>query len=112
MTNNVFRNCLTSRHKFGFAEAVISIYPSVRELHAQRTRYHRGIRIVGNTFETFDVPLLFAVSAEDVSFRGNRIVRNNDYRGWCAGDFLLGETAQVDIAPQLGSSGKTQKGIP
>ena len=69
--NNVFDHALTNLYQF--TEAVISVYPMVRKPAEQREPYHRGIRITGNTFRTHRVPLLFATSAADITFRGNRV---------------------------------------
>lgn len=77
---NVFENNLTSR--FQFTNAIISIYPEVRDLASQKRYYHRNIEISENSFETFDVPLLFAVSAENIRFLNNEIRYNNDFGGW------------------------------
>ena len=104
VTNNVFRNCTTSRHSFGFTEAVVSLYPEVKDLAAQRTRYHRNVRIVGNRFETFDVPLLFAISCSNLVFRGNEIVRNADYAGWGEGDFIVRDSEDVVTEVVVGRS--------
>lgn len=80
IVGNVFRNNLTSR--FQFTEGVISVYPEIKDLAAQKTPYHRNIVVEDNLFETFDVPLLFARSAENIRWRRNRIVGNRDYAGW------------------------------
>jgi hypothetical protein len=77
---NTFRNNLTSR--FQFTEAIISIYPEVPDLAGQKERYHRRVRIEDNTFETFDVPLVFAMSTDGLSFTGNRITYNDRYPAW------------------------------
>ena len=78
VTNNVFRNCLLGP----FAAAVVDVCPVVRNPEAQRVRYHRNLKIVGNVFETFDVPLLSARSVSNLVWRANRIVRNADHRSW------------------------------
>ena len=77
---NRFRDCLTS--VFQYCDALVSIHPEVRDLGAQKRRYHRNILIEDNDIETFDVPLLFALSAENVTWRNNRVVRNDRYRSW------------------------------
>ena len=69
--NNLFDHNLTAHYQF--TEAVISIYPEVRELGRQRERYHRHIIIEGNTFRTHRVPLLYAQSAEDIVWRNNTV---------------------------------------
>lgn len=63
---NTFTDNLTSR--FQFTEALISIYPEVPDLKGQKDFYHRKVRIEDNTIETFDVPLVFAMSTEGLSF--------------------------------------------
>ncbi|MBP3302337.1 MAG: NPCBM/NEW2 domain-containing protein [Opitutales bacterium] len=78
--NNLFINNLTSR--FQFTNAVISIYPEVRDLASQKRFYHRNIDISNNVFHTFDVPLLFAISTEKIKFTDNRIFYNADFKGW------------------------------
>lgn len=78
--NNLFINNLTSR--FQFTNAVISIYPEVRDLASQKRFYHRNIDISNNAFHTFDVPLLFAISTEKIKFTDNRIFYNADFKGW------------------------------
>src|SRR5262249_51447385 len=60
--NNVFRNNLTSR--FQFTEAILSFYPEIPDLKGQTEYYHRKVRIENNTFETPDIPLLFAISTD------------------------------------------------
>ena len=36
---------------------------------------HRNIRIINNTFKTFDYPVLYAKSTQGILFQGNRIER-------------------------------------
>lgn len=92
---NVFENNLTSR--FQFTNAVISVYPEVRNLSAQKKFYHRNIRISDNEFRTFDVPLLFAVSAEKIRFEDNRIYMNEDFRPWKQPVFQFRRCAEIVI---------------
>ncbi len=94
---NVFRDCLTST--FQFCDGVIASWPMVREIEKQRTHYHRNFRIVDNTFETFDVPLLFALSTDDIRFTGNVIRRNDHYRGWGRPPFILKHCDRAQIEP-------------
>jgi len=77
---NVFRDCLTS--VFQFCNGVISSYPMIRERANQKRHYHRNFRIEGNLFETFDVPLLYALSTDDITWRNNTVNRHARYRGW------------------------------
>lgn len=86
---NVFRDNLTSRYQY--TEGVISIFPEVRRLSEQKRAYHRNIVVRRNRFETFDVPLLYAQSAEGVHFDDNEIVYDlkSKYRGWGRKPFRL-----------------------
>ena len=59
--------------------AVISIAPLVGNLTAQRQSYHGSIRIVGNRFDVFDAPVVFARSVEQLLFRDNVIHTNTEY---------------------------------
>lgn len=93
---NLFRDNLTSR--FQFTEAILSIYPEVPDLKGQTAYYHRNVRIEGNTFETFDVPLLYAISTSGIAFRNNRISYNNHFPAWKKKPFILRRCEKVDIA--------------
>lgn len=77
ITNNQFINALTNM--FQFTNAVISIYPEIPDLKAQQTYFHSGITITGNTFNTFDTPLLYAKSVDGLIFLDNTILHNNDF---------------------------------
>lgn len=96
ISGNRFLNNLTS--SFQFTEAVIALYPEVRNLWEQKQYYHRNVRIFDNEFSTFDVPLLFAISSENLSFTGNRIRYNNDYRGWNKKPFIFRRCKTIDIS--------------
>lgn len=71
IVNNLFDHNLIQRYQF--TEGIISIYPMVREPAEQKARYHRNIVIEGNTFLTHRVPLIYAISAEGIIFRNNRV---------------------------------------
>jgi hypothetical protein len=77
---NRFRDCLTSR--FQYCDALVSIHPEVKDLAAQKRRYHHNVVVEDNEIETFDAPLLFALSAENVVWRRNRVTRHARYQGW------------------------------
>ena len=66
---NTFKDCLTS--KYQFCTAVIAVAPTVEDLADQKTPYHSGIRVIGNTFDCPGAKLYDAVSAEDVVWRDN-----------------------------------------
>ncbi len=69
--NNLFDHNLTCR--FQFTDGIISICPEVKNISAQKKRYHRGIFIEGNTFRTHRVPLLSAISAKGITFSNNKV---------------------------------------
>ena len=85
--NNVFRDCLTSR--FQFCDGILSFYPMVKDLAAQKKCYHRNIVVENNVFETFDVPLVHAISTENLRFRNNVIRYDDAFKGWGKGPFVL-----------------------
>lgn len=93
---NRFRDCLTS--VFQYCDALISMHPEVKDLRAQKRRYHRNVLIDDNEIETFDVPLLYALSAENVTWRNNRVIRNDHYRTWGKEPFAVigGENIVID----------------
>ncbi|MGL5771601.1 MAG: alpha-1,3-galactosidase-related protein [Bacteroidales bacterium] len=99
--DNYFKNALTNM--FQFTNAVISIYPEIPNLKDQKKYFHggskTGILIENNTFETFDEPLLYAKSINGLTFRKNKIVRNNDYPAfhWNKKPFLLERAIHVKI---------------
>lgn len=81
ITGNTFVNALTSMYQF--TNAVISIYPEIPDLEGQKQYFHGGkpgaITVTGNTFETFDFPILYAKSVDGLIFKDNRIIRNHEY---------------------------------
>jgi hypothetical protein len=99
--HNRFINALTSQ--FQFTNAVISIYPEIPNLDAQKSLFHGGkkdaIRIEKNVFETFDAPILYAKSVDGLVFRKNEIVKNKDFKPfhWNNSNFLLQRVNNVDI---------------
>ena len=79
---NKFINSLTNM--FQFTEAVISIYPEIPNLKDQQKYFHGGegqpgVVIENNHFETFDRPIVFAKSIDGLTFRGNKVVQNEDF---------------------------------
>ncbi|MCX2477225.1 hypothetical protein OQZ33_23025 [Pedobacter sp. MC2016-05] len=75
--NNKFINSLTSMYQF--TNAIISIYPEIPDLINQKHYFHSGIRILNNTFETFDQPILYAKSVDGLNFSNNRIKTTQAY---------------------------------
>ena len=72
ISGNRFLDCLTSPYQF--CNAVITVSPSVPDLKAQKTPYHRNIRIFGNEFNCPGAKLWDAISVDDVEWRDNRII--------------------------------------
>lgn len=72
--NNEFIDCA---YQGGPGNAVIAINPSNKVVDAKRP-VHFNIRIEGNTFKTFDYPVLYAKSTRGLFFGNNRIIRTND----------------------------------
>ena len=77
---NKFIDNLTS--KYQFTTAIISIYPTVPRLNEQTEAYHRNIKIINNEFDTFDVPLLSAISTDNLLFAHNKIRYNKNFPAW------------------------------
>lgn len=98
---NRFINSLTCM--FQFTNAVISIYPEIPNLNAQKEYFHGGkknaIRIVNNEFESFDHPLLYAKSIDGLLWKGNTIRHNEDYAPfhWNNSSVLLERATNVKI---------------
>lgn len=76
--DNKFVNALTANYQF--TNAVISIYPEIPDLEAQKKFFHSGIVIENNTFEMFDQPIVYAKSTDGLIFRNNTISYNNDFK--------------------------------
>ena len=65
---NVFRDvCILG------GRGVIQIGPNVKDLSAQKARYHRNIRVEGNVFEQAKGPLLYARSVSNLVWRANDV---------------------------------------
>ena len=98
---NRFVNALTCM--FQFTNAVISIYPEIPNLNAQKAYFHGGkknaIRIVNNEFETFDHPLLYAKSVDGLLWKDNTVRHNEDYAPfhWNNSSVLLERASNVKI---------------
>lgn len=67
--NNTFIDCAYSG---GPENAVIALHPSNTVIDANRP-VHRNIRIIGNTFQTFGNPALYAKSTEGLIFQKNKL---------------------------------------
>lgn len=95
--NNRFVNALTANYQF--TNAIISIYPEIPNLEAQQKYFHSNIRIENNVFETFDEPILYAKSVENLIYRNNKIIKNQDFKPfhWNKERFKLERTKNVKI---------------
>ena len=92
---NTFINNLTSRYQF--TNAIISIYPEVKQLDRQRDYYHRNVLIENNVFKTFDVPLLFAISTDNLKFINNKVIYNDEFKGGGQKPFQFRRCANILI---------------
>ena len=70
ISGNRFIDCLTSPYQF--CNAVITVAPSVPDLAAQTTPYHRNIRIFGNVFASPGAKTWDAISAANIIWRDNQ----------------------------------------
>ncbi len=73
---NRFINALTSRYQF--TEGIIAICPVIPR-PVSGHYFHSGITIRRNRFETFRVPIVYALSVDGLRFEENTIVENNDF---------------------------------
>ena len=69
--NNTFIDCA---YQGGPGNAIIALNPSNSVVNPNQS-VHRNIRIINNTFKTFDYPVLYAKSTQGILFQGNRIER-------------------------------------
>lgn len=94
---NVFSNCCTCAGKHGHSKSVIAIAPNVADGARAQRGYHRNFRIEHNRFETFDVPLLYAASVENVRFAGNEVNYNRCYRGLGLPQFVVRNCQNMEL---------------
>jgi len=77
ISNNTFKDaCLTSMYQF--CEGIISIDPIIPKLDSLKA-YHRNITIEQNSFQAFDYPVLYALSANGIRFNRNKITRSHAF---------------------------------
>ena len=69
--------CNTGAYRYN--EAIISIYPIIPALNDNTPVFHRNISIQNNLFNSFDYPLLYALSVDELSFTGNTVTRSYDF---------------------------------
>lgn len=93
---NVFENCLYGSKSWG--KAYIAVGSGIPDRKA--SRYHRNIRIEGNTFNTFDPRILNLYCVDGVVYRGNTVRINHDYEYVRSGaPFEINDCDNVDIEP-------------
>lgn len=95
VSGNRFYDCLMS--PFSFCKGVLSFYPMVRDVASQKKAYHRNIVVTNNVFDVHDVPLVFAISTENLDFRDNTIYQNNRYPGWKQGRFVFSHCSNMRV---------------
>ena len=77
ITKNIFKApCMTSMYQF--CEGVISIYPIIPQPDV-KLPFHQNIRIVDNEFHLFDYPILYALSVNNLTFSGNKLIRSRQF---------------------------------
>ena len=76
--NNDF-NDLCNSGSYQLSEAVISIYPGIPDFNENTVPLYKNIRITNNRFNPFDYPVLFARSAENLTFENNSIKRSTRF---------------------------------
>ena len=78
ISGNIFTSlCNTSAYRYN--EAIISIYPIIPALNDDTPVFHRNISVQNNLFNSFDYPLLYALSVDELSFTGNTVTRSYDF---------------------------------
>ena len=102
--DNVFEDCLTSGSETGnrweWGEAIITVTPSHQPKSVDCEPFHRNIRIEGNTFKTFDVPLVRARSVRGLTFKKNTIERTTYFTpfAWQKAAFWFDGCREVSIS--------------
>ena len=83
--NNEFTDCA---YQGGPGNAVIAINPSnkVADVHLP---VHFDIKIENNIFKTFDFPLLYAKSTQDLTFVNNKVIRTKELSSESKAKFMF-----------------------
>ena len=108
--NNVFEDCLTSGCANGrrgeWGEAIITITPSQHPENENTEPFHRNIKIINNTFKTFDIPLVHARSVRGLIYNNNEVIKTYTYKpyAWQKSSFLLDGCRDVTISGDKFSS--------
>ena len=96
--NNTFNDpCMTSMYEF--CEGIISIYPIIPKVDINKP-FHKNIRIIGNTFNPFDYPVLYAKSTDGLVFSNNVLKRSNRFKPYHQRKYMftLEACKKVEIA--------------
>ncbi|MBQ2379504.1 MAG: hypothetical protein II295_03845 [Akkermansia sp.] len=94
--NNYFEHNLTALYQF--TEGIIAIYPMVNEPQNQQVRYHQNVLIEGNTFITHRVPLIYAISVNNLIFRNNKVTYDDKYPTLHGGTpYILKHCGKTDL---------------
>jgi hypothetical protein len=64
---------------YQFSEAIISIYPEI-PTQLPDNYFHKNIKVIGNEFNAFDYPVLYAKSVDGLTFAENTIIRSYIYK--------------------------------
>ncbi|HEX8548885.1 MAG TPA: right-handed parallel beta-helix repeat-containing protein, partial [Cytophagaceae bacterium] len=78
--NNKFYNCCTSKSD----QAVVMVDPIILKPDQSKSYFERNIVIEGNTFETFDNPILKVKSTNGLRFVNNRIIQTKTFKPFYA----------------------------
>ncbi|HEY3329238.1 MAG TPA: hypothetical protein VGK19_04395 [Capsulimonadaceae bacterium] len=73
--NNHFDNCLYGT----WGRAVIDVYPEIKPEHRNAGYYHRGIKVIDNTFDVLDPRIIKAHSVDGLTVTGNQINLSSKY---------------------------------
>ena len=96
---------LTSSYQFTYA--IFSIVPTINDIANQKVLYHRNVKIEDNYIETYDVPLLYAMSTNTITFRNNEISYNSDVPSWNQKTFQFNKVSNVTIGQNTITPAKT-----
>lgn len=82
---NTFIDC---GYNGGPKNAIIAINPSNKMVNANRP-VHRNVRIIGNTFKTYDYPVLYAKSTEGIDFLDNKVERTTQLQSFTDNQYMF-----------------------
>lgn len=103
--NNRIVNALTSSYQF--TRAIFSFTPTIGDIVSQKKSYHANVRIEGNEIVSYDVPLLYSISAENVEFINNKINYNSDFPSWKQKPFQFNKVKNITISGNVVTPAKT-----